>query len=152
MDLILWRHADAEEGIGIPDGERKLTAKGIKQAARMAKWLRARLPEDAVVLASPAKRAQQTARALTADFEVVAEIGTAAAAEDVLRACGWPKTGRTLVVVGHQPTLGEVTALLLTGARGQWGLKKGAVIWLAQGAGGGIARPSLRAAISPDLL
>lgn len=150
MELVLWRHADAEEGN--PDGERKLTAKGIKQAAAMAKWLRTRLPEDAVVLASPAKRAQQTARALTADFKVVAEIGTSAGAEDVLRACGWPKTGRTLVVVGHQPTLGEVAALLLTGTRGQWSLKKGAVIWLAQGAGGGLARPGLRAAISPDLL
>jgi len=151
MDLILWRHADAEDGI-TPDGERKLTAKGIKQASRMAKWLRPRLPEDAVVLASPAKRAQQTARALTPDFKVVEEIGTSASAEDVLRACGWPKTGRTLVVVGHQPTLGEVAAMLLTGTRGQWSLKKGAVIWIAHGAGGGLARPSLRAAISPDLL
>jgi len=150
MDLILWRHADAEDGI--PDGERELTAKGIKQAARMAKWLRPRLPEDAVVLASPAKRAQQTARALTADFKVVEEIGTSASAEEVLRACGWPQAGRTLVVVGHQPTLGEVAAMLLTGTRGQWNLKKGAVIWIAHGAGGGFGRPGLRAAISPDLV
>ncbi len=150
MDLILWRHADAEDGT--PDGERKLTAKGIKQAARMAKWLRPRLPEDAVVLSSPAKRARQTARALTPDFRVVEEIGTAAAAEDVLRACGWPKAGHTLVVVGHQPTLGEVAAMLLTGSRGQWNLKKGAMIWIECGSGGGFARPSLRAAIGPDLL
>ena len=65
MDLILWRHADAEAGT--PDSERKLTAKGIKQSARMAKWLRARIPDTAVVLVRPAKRAQQTAQALTAD-------------------------------------------------------------------------------------
>jgi phosphohistidine phosphatase len=152
MDLILWRHADAEEGINIPDAERKLTAKGIKQAARMAKWLRPRLPEDAAVLASPAKRAQQTARALTPDFKTVTEIGTSASAEGVLRACGWPKAGHTLVVVGHQPTLGEIAAVLLTGTQGQWSLKKGAVIWIAHGAGGGFGRPHLRAAISPDLL
>ena len=150
MDLILWRHADAEDGT--PDGERRLTAKGIKQAARMAKWLRPRLPEDAVVLASPAKRAQQTARALTPDFKTVMEIGTSASAEGVLRACGWPKSVRTLVVVGHQPTLGEVAALLLTGTQGQWSLKKGAVVWIAHGAGGGVGRPHLHAAISPDLL
>ena len=150
MDLILWRHADAEDGT--PDSERKLTAKGVKQAARMAKWLRPRLPGDAVVLASPAIRAQQTARALTPDFKVVDEIGTAASAEDVLRACGWPKAGRTLVVVGHQPTLGEVAAMLLTGTRGQWSLKKGAVIWIARDAGRGFARPHLHAAIAPDLL
>lgn len=150
MDLILWRHADAEDGI--PDGERQLTAKGVKQAARMAKWLRSRLPEDAVVLASPAKRAQQTARALTPDFKVVEEIGTSASVEGLLRACGWPKSGRTLVVVGHQPTLGEVAAMLLTGTEGHWSLKKGAVIWITRGAGGGFTRPHLHAAISPDLL
>ncbi len=44
MELILWRHAEAEDGTH--DSERKLTAKGIKQAARMAKWLRARVPAD----------------------------------------------------------------------------------------------------------
>jgi phosphohistidine phosphatase len=151
MDLILWRHADAEDGI-IPDSERKLTAKGIKQAARMAKWLKRRLPADAVVVASPAKRAQQTARALTPDFEVVEEIGTSASVEDVLRACGRPNAGRTLVVVGHQPTLGEVAAMLLTGTPRPLSLKKGAVVWIARGTGAGITRPELRAAISPDFL
>ena len=110
MDLILWRHADAEDGI--PDSERKLTAKGVKQAARMAKWLRARIPDTAVVLVSPAKRAQQTAQALTADFKTVEELGLAASAEGVLRAAGWPDREGTIVVVGHQPTLGETAALL----------------------------------------
>ena len=150
MDLILWRHADAEDGT--PDSERKLTAKGVKQAARMAKWLRPRLPEDAVVLASPAKRAQQTARALTPDFRTANEVGTSAAPQEVLLACGWPGNARTVVVVGHQPTLGEVAAMLLTGTQAQWSLKKGAVIWIAHGAGGGLGRPHLHAAISPDLL
>ena len=40
MDLILWRHADAAQGGR--DLERKLTARGSKQAARMAEWLVAR--------------------------------------------------------------------------------------------------------------
>ena len=34
MDLILWRHADAQDGS--PDMERALTAKGLKQAELMA--------------------------------------------------------------------------------------------------------------------
>ena len=59
MELILWRHADAE--LGQPDSERRLTDKGHKQAARMAKWLAERLPEDYVVMASPAVRAQRQA-------------------------------------------------------------------------------------------
>ena len=149
MDLILWRHADAENGSH--DSERKLTAKGIKQAARMAKWLRARLSENAVVLASPARRAQQTARALTAEYKTVTEIGTSASAKDVLAACGWPGDERTVVVVGHQPTLGETAALLLSGAAQQWSLKKGAVVWIAGRAETGDASAVLRAAISPDL-
>ena len=153
MELILWRHADAENvPASSPDSERKLTAQGIKQAARIAKWLRPRLPEGAMVLASPAKRAQQTARALTPDFRTANEVGTSAAPQEVLLACGWPGNARTVVVVGHQPTLGEVAALLMTGTKGQWGLEKGALIWLAARERGAVPRPHLRAAISPDLL
>ena len=150
MELILWRHADAEDGLH--DSERKLTAKGIKQAARMAKWLRARIPDDAVILVSPAKRAQQTARALKPDFKTVTEIGLAASAEGVLQAAGWSGGSGTVIVVGHQPTLGETAALLLTGAKDQWNVKKGAVIWIARRADVAHARTQLRAAISPDLL
>ena len=40
MDLILWRHAEAEDGVGKPDTERELTKRGRKQAERMAEWLR----------------------------------------------------------------------------------------------------------------
>ena len=150
MELILWRHADAEDGIH--DSERELTTKGIKQASRMAKWLRARLPDGAVILVSPAKRAQQTARALNPEFKTVKEIGLAGAAEDVLLAAGWPGDGRTVVVVGHQPTIGETAALLLTGAKEQWSVRKGGVIWIARRADLAHARTHLRAAISPDLL
>ena len=150
MDLILWRHADAENGIH--DSERELTAKGVKQAARMAKWLRARLPANAVILASPAKRAQQTAAALSADFKTIADLGLAASAEGVLRAAGWPEREGVVIVVGHQPTLGETVALLLTGAKQPWNLKKGAVVWVVRPNGEEEARTQLRAAIAPDLL
>jgi len=150
LDLILWRHAEAEDGIH--DSERKLTAKGEKQAARMAKWLRARIPGSAVVLVSPARRAQQTAHALTADFKTVTDIGLAASAEGVLRAAGWPERDGTVVIVGHQPTLGEAAALLLTGAKEPWSVKKGAVMWVARRNDDEHARTQLRAAISPDLL
>jgi phosphohistidine phosphatase len=147
MELILWRHADAE--LGKPDGERRLTDKGLKQAARMAKWLSARLPEGYEVLASPAVRAQQTARALTGDLKTVPDLNTAGSAQDLLRACGWPRGG-TIVAVGHQPTIGEVAALLLTGTSSAWAVKKGAIVWITLAAAE--ARPRLRAWISPDLI
>ena len=37
MELILWRHAEAEDAE--PDLTRNLTSKGNRQAALMARWL-----------------------------------------------------------------------------------------------------------------
>jgi len=146
--LILWRHADAHDGA--PDAERKLTAKGKRQARRVAKWLRQRLPKDARVLVSPAVRAQRTARELTRRFETVPAVGLSAAASGVLTAAGWPEAGdATVVVVGHQPTLGEAAALALTGRTASWSLQKGALVWIEARDGGEAA---LRAAITPDLV
>jgi phosphohistidine phosphatase len=150
MELILWRHADAEDGA--PDAERELTAKGMRQAKRMAKWLKSHLPDDTVIVASPARRTLQTVRALTADFRVVDQIGTAGNPESLLTAIGWLKAKGTVLVVGHQPTLGETAALLLSGRKEQWALKKGAIIWLAQRDHSAMSRVELRAAISPDFL
>ncbi|MBI3041275.1 MAG: phosphohistidine phosphatase SixA [Betaproteobacteria bacterium] len=147
MDLILWRHADAESGV--PDEERKLTTKGEKQAERMATWLKENLPKDAVVLASPARRAQDTAEALTKKFETVREVGTSANAQAVLKAAGWPRGERTVVVVGHQPTLGQAVALALTGKPGDWSIKKGAIWWLVARSPNQVV---VRAVIAPDLL
>jgi phosphohistidine phosphatase len=131
MELILWRHADAEDGApGKPDAERALTAKGEKQARRMAAWLEKRLPKDARVLASPARRAQQTAKALSRDYETRRELGTGADARSVLKAAGWPEGEGTVVIVGHQPTLGQAAALALTGKAADWGIRKGAAWWL----------------------
>jgi len=151
VELILWRHADAEDGIR--DSERKLTSKGVKQAGRMAKWLLPRIGEDVVILASPAKRAQQTARALNRDFQTVDEIGLAATPRDILAAAGWTENHRgTIVVVGHQPTLGETAALVLAGVKAQWPVKKGAIVWLSRPTDDVEGPAHLRAAMSPDLL
>lgn len=147
MELILWRHADAHDGT--PDAERKLTAKGKRQARRVAKWLRKRLPKDARILASPAVRAQRTARELSRRFETVAAIGLSARADGLLKAAGWPDAGEaTVVVVGHQPTLGEAAALALTGRAAPWSLQKGALIWIKSPDGNGA---TLLAAVTPDL-
>src|SRR5674476_1390644 len=62
MDLILWRHAEAEDGT--PDHARELTAKGIKQAGKVAAFLHQHLPQDHRILVSPATRTQQTVAAL----------------------------------------------------------------------------------------
>ena len=148
MELILWRHADAESGI--PDDERRLSAKGLKQAGRMGEWLQARLPKDTVILVSPARRAQETARALTKKFETRPEFGTTATPRAVLDLSGWPDGNGTVVVVGHQPTLGQAVALALIGNAAEWSVKKGAIWWLERRDRD--AETLVRAVISPDLL
>src|SRR5690606_7607771 len=125
MDLILWRHADAEDGV--PDDARRLTAKGRKQAQKMAAWLTAHLPADCRVLVSPAARARETAAAFTDKGIIEKMIATAATPEGVLKAAGWPDAPGTVIVVGHQPTLGATAALALTGETAAWSLKKGAI-------------------------
>ena len=148
MDLILWRHADAEEGGD--DMARALTPKGVKQAARMAEWLDARLPKNARVLVSPAKRAQQTAEPLSRSAATSNEIAPGASAAAVLKAAGWPRGNGTVVVVGHQPTLGAAAALVVTGKAAEWRMKKGGVWWLSVKAGE--SSPAVIAVMTPDLL
>ena len=110
MDLILWRHAEAEDARGNDDLGRALTERGRKQAERMAAWLGPRLPATTRIIASPALRCQQTVAALGRPVSTVDAIGPGAAAKAVLDAAGWPDAGGTVLVVGHQPTLGETAA------------------------------------------
>src|SRR5215470_4109348 len=106
MDLILWRHAEAEDGI--PDTTRKLTPKGKKQAEKIAAWLKKRIGSPVRVLVSPAARTQQTASALMNKFETSEEIGVSTSVKRILQATGYPNAHGTVIVVGHQPTLGQV--------------------------------------------
>jgi phosphohistidine phosphatase len=128
MQLILWRHCDAEDGV--PDALRRLTARGRDEASRMARWLAHRLPADSRVVVSPALRAQQTAAALALPFETIAELAPGATVDDVLRIAGWPDGERATLVVGHEPTLGDVASQLLDGEASGRALSKGGVVWL----------------------
>jgi len=150
LDLILWRHADAEDGV--PDNARKLTSKGEKQAQQVGRWLKSHLPEGARILASPAKRAQQTASALGLTFETTRELGTGASVESVMAAAGWPDAKGAVLVIGHQPTLGRIAAALLTGAEADWSVKKGGVWWFSNRVQGDEMQTALRAVMSPEFL
>jgi phosphohistidine phosphatase len=152
MNLILWRHAEAED-IAASDLARQLTTRGRKQAQASAKWLRARLPDDAVILASPATRTVQTAESLTDQYRVVREIAPDASAAAVLEAAGWPDgIAPTVVIVGHQPTLGHVAARLLADSGASWSIKKSAIWWIESRVRGSDGQAILRAVITPDLI
>jgi phosphohistidine phosphatase len=148
MDLILWRHAEAEDGT--PDHARELTAKGHKQAAKTAVFLRQHLPGDTRIIVSPATRAVQTVAALTDHFTLAPTIAPGASAQAVLHAARWPEAGGTVLIVGHQPTLGEVAAQLLGCDGGSFSVKKSALWWF--NLRDGYSQPTLRLVIAPDML
>lgn len=150
MDLILWRHAEAEDGV--PDAKRMLTEKGRKQAQQMAQWLRAHLPQRTRIVVSPAIRTQQTAQALELPFETLVEVGVGANPVTLLSAAGWPDASSAVLVIGHQPTLGMVAAYLLSGEEHYWSVKKGALWWISNRVRQEETQNVLRCVMAPDLL
>jgi phosphohistidine phosphatase len=153
MELILWRHAEAEDvQPGTRDEQRRLTTRGEKQARDMAKWLRRQLPDTTQVLVSPATRTVQTADALKLDYQVEPRIGTSARPDDLLRAARWPEGDGAVLLVGHQPTLGQVAAALMGAQTMDWSVKKGAVWWLSTKLFDGKPQTTLRGIFNPDML
>ena len=153
MDLILWRHAEAQVAKeGQPDADRTLTAKGERQAQRMGEWLNQRLAESTRVLSSPTLRTQQTVRALGRGFKTVPALGPDGTVDQLLAAARWPDAGEPVLVVGHQPTLGMAVARLLADAEQNWSVRKGAVWWLRYRERDGDGQVVLQAMQGPDLL
>jgi len=138
MDLILWRHAEAEEPENdMSDLERALTRRGQRQASRMAAWLERQLSEGTRIYVSPAVRAVQTAHALERKFEQRDELLPGATSDALLQLAGWPATKKPALIVGHQPTLGQTVARLLGTTEPECSVKKGAVWWLRSREHGG---------------
>jgi len=153
MDLILWRHAEAEDAApGMTDLERALTGKGIKQARRMGLWLDSQLPDSCRILASPAVRTLQTVEALGRKFKLHNDLAPGADPADILKAVNWPGNKDSVLVVGHQPTLGMVAALLLTGEDLGWDIRKASAWWFSQREPGDALSVYLKAVMSADLV
>lgn len=150
MDLILWRHAEAEEGSD--DLARALTHRGRQQASNMAHWLRAQLPDGYRLLASEARRSQQTAALLAKSYEVLPALNPDASVEQVLQTINWPAVGQTIVLVGHQPYIGRLAASVMAEQPLLWSVKKGAIWWLSHREKHGIEQVRLKAMLTPALL
>jgi phosphohistidine phosphatase len=131
MDLILWRHAEAHEAApGEDDMSRSLSPRGERQAIRMAQWLERQLPEGTRILCSPAKRTEQTAMALGRKYKLSSALTPQSTADMLLEAVQWPISKNTVLVIGHQPTLGEAVSLVLGFQKPECSVKKGSVWWL----------------------
>lgn len=149
MDLLLWRHAEAVDSL--PDEQRELTTRGRRQAESIAEWLAERRPKDLRIIVSPAKRALQTARLFTREFEITPKVGPAADYRSLLAVAGWPEAGGAVLVVGHQPTLGQTASFLLTGQAADLSFKKGALWWISTRERGGVRQSVLKASITAEL-
>lgn len=157
MDLILWRHAEAEDA---PEGDwqastdlaRSLTARGEKQALRMAGWLDRQLPEGARILVSPARRCEQTALALGRKFKTREELAPGATPAQLLALVQWPSARSPILIVGHQPVLGQTIAQLLGLQENECPVKKGALWWLRSRDRDGQSQTVVVTVQSPEIL
>jgi len=153
MDLIFWRHADAFESLdGQDDLSRTLTPKGEKQALRMSQWLDRQLPEGVRIISSPAVRCEQTVKPLGRKVKYKSEISPHASLEDLLVASGWPDSKMSVLVVGHQPVLGQAIAYLLGLPNGECSVRKGAVWWLRSRVRDGVTQTVVVSVQTPELL
>lgn len=131
MDLILWRHAEALEAEqGSDDLQRALSKRGEKQALRMGQWLDRQLPDGTRILCSPARRTEQTVVALGRKYKLRTELTPGGSVDDLLALARWPDGKGSVLVVGHQPMLGQTTARLLGMQEEDCAVRKGAVWWL----------------------
>ena len=142
--IILWRHAEAEElfdgnDMLQRDMQRALTQKGQRQAADMAKWLKPQLPKASILQCSPALRAFQTAEAIqdvgkSCKININQALKPDASLNTVLANIAQFNSCKCLVLVGHQPWLGQLAAHLLgismAGHAKDLPIKKGAIWWL----------------------
>ena len=155
-EIIFWRHAEAHDASdGQNDLDRKLTVKGQRQAERVAFWLDRNLPQHCKVFVSEAKRAQQTARCLPRKHKTLAELNPDARPQDVLAAIGWGVQAEPIVLIGHQPWMGEcIHWLLMEGMDGRAPLavRKGAAWWLQSRAREGGSEVIVRAVATPELM
>ena len=118
----------------------------------MAAWLRPRLPSDLLVLCSPAVRTRETADALGLPYtlsDALSKNGSATAMRD---AAGWPDNPRNVMLVSHQPVLGELLMLLLGATTPLDAMPKAGIWWLTAQCSAGNVLIGVRAVIGPASL
>lgn len=153
MDLIFWRHSEAFDALdGQDDLSRTLTPKGEKQAARMSQWLDRQLPDGVRVISSPAVRCEQTVKPLGRKVKYKAEISPHGTLDDLLVTAGWPDSKMSVLIVGHQPVLGQAIAYLLGLPSGECSVRKGSVWWLRSRVRDGVTQTIVVSVQTPELL
>lgn len=148
-ELLLLRHGIAEErGGATPEELRALTPAGIQRTRRVTERLAALHFRADRLISSPLVRARQTAElAVQAGLAPALELDRALAPEGdalpLLRSVG----AERLMLVGHEPNLGELACRLLGAPAGVITLKKAGLALITLG-----PVPSLRLLLAPKVL
>jgi len=118
----------------------------------MAAWLDRQLPANSRIFVSPARRCEQTASALGRKYKFRQELSPEGQMAQLLELVQWPDAKGTVLVVGHQPTLGQTIAHLIELKASECAVKKGAVWWLRHRQRDSLSHSVLVAVQSTELL
>jgi len=104
--LLLMRHAKSDYPAGVPDHDRPLAPRGIREAGLAGDWLRANTPTIEQVLCSTATRARETLDRTGIDAPVRYTDRLYGATPGIMidEIARTPDAVVTLLVVGHEPT------------------------------------------------
>jgi phosphohistidine phosphatase len=163
MRLIILRHAIAvPHGTpGVAEDDRPLTEEGIDKMRRIAQGLRAAGPAPSVVLTSPLVRARETADLAVAAYpakerpriETLPGLAPGGARRDVYRALNDRRDLDCVMLVGHQPSLGEIAGEIAWGSAEQYvELKKGGACLIDLEPGSPVPQGTLAWLLPPALL
>jgi len=148
MELILWRHAEAEDTD--PDLARALTPKGRHQAQKMAHWLKSQFTGPVRILSSPAVRTRQTADALGLPYDLSEQIAPDRSADDLLAASGWPDGHGLVILVGHNPAISVLASRLASTSGPPVAMRRAQACWVVFD--GDSRQPGVKAMMTPSLL
>lgn len=123
--LYLVRHGIAAAATAnTTDADRALTEEGTRKTVRVAHGLRALCVEPAAILSSPLRRAQETAEILASilapkvPVELCPPLAFGHEPREVVHGLRTHRNAERVMLVGHQPDLGELASYLLTGSSG----------------------------------
>jgi phosphohistidine phosphatase len=116
--LVLLRHAKADNPPAVSDIDRPLTARGHADAAAAGAWPSHRCYLPDLVVCSPSRRTRETwhdvalAMSTAPDVRFDDEVYAASADELLDLVCGMDDSSATVLVVGHNPGLSQLSMLL----------------------------------------
>lgn len=161
MHVLIVRHAIAEDFetfslSGQPDELRPLTDKGIAKMRKNIRGLKNVVPQIHLLTSSPLRRAIQTADLLAEAYPeahrgILPDLAPREATSGILAYLRKHEhTAHVIILVGHEPYLGELATWLLSGHTDTWlPLKKGAACLLEFSAEVNAGQADLRWLLTP---